>query len=431
MRRTLAEGDISKYGNEEIKRKQKNVENRSLFVLKKMGRGMCRIFLGICVFLGAIHACEYRTLAAPISDTGEILQGNSSCILTDEEAVTITISAVGDCTLGNDIKQEGYGTCFHKVYNIMGPDYFLENVRPIFQKDDLTIANLEGVLTNLGAPSQTKTWRFQSPPEYMQILTGSSVEAVSFANNHCRDYGEISFTDTKANLDLYGIDYASEDHPLVMDIKGVKVGLVALQCAIRSPRADLAEYPDTDALARLLKAEMASVKEAGAQVIIVNMHWGVERQLTASPQQIALGHFAVDQGADLVNVHVEADSEENILAALQAIRAKGKKCGITLKPATPAEAAIPYLKLVDLVLVMTVEPGFGGQSFMVDMLQKIRLLRGLMDEVNPGCELEVDGGITAKTAVSAKAAGANVLVAGSAVFGEADRASAIAAIRNS
>ena len=138
-----------------------------------------------------------------------------------------------------------------------------------------------------------------------------------------------------------------------------------------------------------------------------------------------------DQGADLVNVHVEADSEENILAALQAIRAKGKKCGITLKPATPAEAAIPYLKLVDLVLVMTVEPGFGGQSFMVDMLQKIRLLRGLMDEVNPGCELEVDGGITAKTAVSAKAAGANVLVAGSAVFGEADRASAIAAIRNS
>lgn len=279
------------------------MKNRSSFVLKKMGRRMCRIFLGICVFLGAIHACEYRTLAAPISDTGEILQGNSSCILTDEEAVTITISAVGDCTLGNDIKQEGYGTCFHKVYNIMGPDYFLENVRPIFQKDDLTIANLEGVLTNLGAPSQTKTWRFQSPPEYMQILTGSSVEAVSFANNHCRDYGEISFTDTKANLDLYGIDYASEDHPLVMEIKGVKVGLVALQCAIRSPRADLAEYPDTDALARLLKAEMDSVKEAGAQVIIVNMHWGVERQLTASPQQIALGHFAVDQGADLVIGH--------------------------------------------------------------------------------------------------------------------------------
>ncbi len=138
-----------------------------------------------------------------------------------------------------------------------------------------------------------------------------------------------------------------------------------------------------------------------------------------------------DSGADLVNVHVEADSEENILAALEAIRAKGKKCGITLKPATPAEAALPYLKLVDLVLVMTVEPGFGGQSFMFDMLEKIRILRAMLDEVNPDCELEVDGGITSETAAAAKEAGANVLVAGSAVFGKADRAAAIAAIRNS
>ncbi len=138
-----------------------------------------------------------------------------------------------------------------------------------------------------------------------------------------------------------------------------------------------------------------------------------------------------DQGADLVNVHVEADSEENILAALKAIRAKGRKCGITLKPATPAEAARPFLKLADLVLVMTVEPGFGGQSFMFDMLEKIRLLRVMLDEEHPDCELEVDGGITVETAVPAKAAGANVLVAGSAVFGKADRAAAISAIRNS
>lgn len=138
-----------------------------------------------------------------------------------------------------------------------------------------------------------------------------------------------------------------------------------------------------------------------------------------------------DQGADLVNVHVEADSEEIILAALDKIRAKGKKCGITLKPGTPAEAAAPYLKLVDLILVMTVEPGFGGQSFMYDMLDKVRALRCMLDGVNPGCELEVDGGIGVETAAAAKAAGANVLVAGSAVFGKADRAAAIAAIRNS
>ena len=138
-----------------------------------------------------------------------------------------------------------------------------------------------------------------------------------------------------------------------------------------------------------------------------------------------------DAGADLVNIHVEADTPENNLAALEKIRAKGKKCGVTLKPGTPAEAASPYLQLVDLVLVMTVEPGFGGQSFMFDMMDKVRTLRAMLDAVNPGCDLEVDGGITEKTAAFAKAAGANVLVAGSAVFGKADRAAAIDAIRNS
>ena len=135
-------------------------------------------------------------------------------------------------------------------------------------------------------------------------------------------------------------------------------------------------------------------------------------------------------GADLVNVHVEADSGENIRAALDAIRACGKKCGVTLKPGTPAEAVEPFIEHADLILVMTVEPGFGGQSFMYDMLPKIAAVRAYIDRLNPSCELEVDGGIDAKTAALAKGAGANVLVAGSAVFKAADRAAAIRAIRN-
>ena len=134
-------------------------------------------------------------------------------------------------------------------------------------------------------------------------------------------------------------------------------------------------------------------------------------------------------GADLVNFHVESDNEENIMAALRRTRELGKKTGIALKPGTPAEAAEPYLALVDLVLVMTVEPGFGGQSFMHDQLPKIRRIRERLDQVNPSCELEVDGGVDAKTAAFCKEAGANVLVAGSAVFGKTDRAEAIAAIR--
>ena len=135
-------------------------------------------------------------------------------------------------------------------------------------------------------------------------------------------------------------------------------------------------------------------------------------------------------GADLVNVHVEADGEENIHAAIDTIRALGKKAGITLKPGTPAEAVLPFIEKADLILVMTVEPGFGGQSFMHDMLPKIAAIRETINKLNPLCELEVDGGIDAQTSALVKEAGANVLVAGSAVFKAADRAAAIRDIRN-
>ena len=134
-------------------------------------------------------------------------------------------------------------------------------------------------------------------------------------------------------------------------------------------------------------------------------------------------------GADLVNFHVEADTVENIVKAIDIAKSLGKKTGVTLKPRTPAEAVKPYIGMVDLVLIMTVEPGFGGQSFMHDQLPKIAAVRKMLDEAKLSCELEVDGGIDMNTAALAKAAGVNVLVAGSAVFGKSDRAAAIKAIR--
>lgn len=135
-------------------------------------------------------------------------------------------------------------------------------------------------------------------------------------------------------------------------------------------------------------------------------------------------------GADLVNFHVEADSEGNIHAAIAKAHELGKKAGVTVKPKTPAEAVLPFINEVELVLVMTVEPGFGGQSFMYDQLEKIKKIRAIIDENNPACELEADGGIDAVTAPLARDAGCNVLVAGSAVFGKPDRAAAIKAIKN-
>ena len=136
-----------------------------------------------------------------------------------------------------------------------------------------------------------------------------------------------------------------------------------------------------------------------------------------------------EAGADIVTVHVEADTPENTLEAIRRIRACGKKPAVCVKPKTPAEAVLPYLELVDLILVMTVEPGFGGQSFMADMMPKVSQIRKYIDARNPACELEVDGGVNAQTARLCTAAGANVLVAGSAFFKAEDKAAFVKAIK--
>ncbi|MDE7010696.1 MAG: ribulose-phosphate 3-epimerase [Oscillospiraceae bacterium] len=125
-------------------------------------------------------------------------------------------------------------------------------------------------------------------------------------------------------------------------------------------------------------------------------------------------------GADIVTVHVEADTQENTQRALALIHGQGKRAGVVLKPGTPAEAALPFLDSCDIILVMTVEPGFGGQKFMADMMPKLERLRSWIDERNPSCELEVDGGVDPVTCKTVIASGANVLVAGSAVYGAED-----------
>ena len=126
-------------------------------------------------------------------------------------------------------------------------------------------------------------------------------------------------------------------------------------------------------------------------------------------------------GADYLTIHVEADTPENIRKTLELIRSLGVKPGIVVKPKTPAEAIEEYLPMVDMVLVMTVEPGFGGQKFMADMMPKVKKLREMLDKVNPACHLEVDGGVDLNTVKECKANGANVFVAGSAYFGAADK----------
>ena len=134
-------------------------------------------------------------------------------------------------------------------------------------------------------------------------------------------------------------------------------------------------------------------------------------------------------GADLISVHLEADGPRGIEDALNEMERCGVKKAVALRPITSPKAILPYIERLDMVLVMTVEPGFGGQSFMMDQLDVIRQCREIIDWYNPSCLLEVDGGINFKTAPLVKAAGANVLVAGSGIYGQEDRAAAIQALR--
>ena len=200
-----------------------------------------------------------------------------------------------------------------------------------------------------------------------------------------------------------------------------------------------------------LSAEVEDIRRGGAEYVHVDVMDGifvpnisiglpVVESLRKATDMFLDVHLMIDRphryverfcaaGADLVTVHAEADQPQDLFACIETIKAQGKKVGMSVKPKTPAEVLLPYLPQLDLVLVMTVEPGFGGQRFMHDMLPKIERLRRFINEQNPGCELEVDGGVDPVTAPLCKQAGANVLVAGSAVFKHADRAEAIRAIR--
>ena len=155
----------------------------------------------------------------------------------------------------------------------------------------------------------------------------------------------------------------------------------------------------------------------------LDVHLMIERPIRYVEQFIRAG-------ADWLTIHIEADQPQNTLEALDKIRALGCKAAVALKPRTPAEAALPYLTKCDMVLVMTVEPGFGGQSFMADMMEKVRFLRTTLDRVNPECRIEVDGGVDAVTQAVCKQNGADVLVTGSAYFKAADRAAFVKTVQS-
>ena len=282
--------------------RRKDIYKKSKYYQEKRQKLLIATGIGIFVLvfiliLAGIRGCSNymssRQAAAKKTVSMNASKDNSQKASSDSQntdSVSLTLSVVGDCTLGTD-ETFDYDTSLNAYYENYGADYFLQNVKDIFSTDDLTIANFEGTLTD-SDEREDKTFAFKAPASYASILTGGSVEAVNTANNHSHDYGDQSFNDTLAALDDAGIVHFGYDETAVMDVKGIKVGLVGIY--------ELYDHLERE---QQLKDNIAKVKADGAQLIVVIFHWGNETETVPDSNQTTLGRIAIDEGADLVCGH--------------------------------------------------------------------------------------------------------------------------------
>lgn len=242
-----------------------------------MRRKIPVLFALVLVFIGVLGT---KYTKAPVVDTTE------NTVATQPPVRTLKITATGDCTFATDINASrdlGF-VAYHERY---GNDWFFKNVKSIFEADDLTIVNFEGTLSDRGERA-IKQFAFRGNPEYAKILSGSSVEAANLANNHSMDYGEISLTDTKMYLEEEGIlNCRGEEDVTITEINGIKVGLVGINYL-------------NDIMRTELESAIQKAKDGGAELIILSIHWGVEKATAPNAEQIEVAHRAIDLGVDLV-----------------------------------------------------------------------------------------------------------------------------------
>ena len=200
------------------------------------------------------------------------------------DVIPITITAVGDCTLGGDVPSGNYRN-FEEYAIQYGPDYFFENVRSLFKQDDLTIVNLEGPLTTSEDIRSGRTFNFRGHPEYVQILSGSSVEIANVANNHALDFGQTGLDETAQVLTNAGIGVSGFKRVYTTEIKGVKV------CSVGFTEWAYSEDQIVQAI--------ESVRD-DCDLLIVSVHWGEEKEYEPLRSQRELGRAMVDAGADVV-----------------------------------------------------------------------------------------------------------------------------------
>lgn len=246
------------------------------------------ILAGIVVMCGACGNANMKHGSGSASEEASVSAEAES---TGPQVTQILISGAGDVTLGSDVSQPtdlNFDTMYEEVSD---PAYFLKGVSSVFDADDMTLVNLEGTLSEQGE-RQDKTYAFRGDPAYVDILKEGSVEAVAFANNHCQDYGEISYTDTMKYLDEAGIVYSSFDIVGIYETKGKKIGMVSV--------SELRGY---DQASELITQGIEKLRENDADAVIVSIHGGIEHEYSVDDEMKRIAHFAVDEGADLVLCH--------------------------------------------------------------------------------------------------------------------------------
>lgn len=197
---------------------------------------------------------------------------------------TVKITAVGDCTFGGNIPTGGEAR-FASYYDQYGADYFFQNVRDLFEDDDLTIVNLEGPLTNSRDMRENRKFNFRGETEYVNILTGSSVEIANVANNHALDFGQKGLYETAEVLENAGVGCSGFGREYYTEVNGVRVGSLG--------------FTEWDYTQKQIESAVREARQ-NCDLLIVSIHWGTERQYTATQTQKTLGRAIIDAGADVV-----------------------------------------------------------------------------------------------------------------------------------
>lgn len=216
-----------------------------------------------------------------------------------EDSDSLTLSFIGDCSIGDSIQYRDYAKSYHTVIREKGADWPFSLVQDVLHEDDLTIANLEAVLTTYTATRQNKAHNLIGSPAHTAVILESGIDVVNTANNHAWDFKAVGYHDALGHLDEAGIPHFGTLYPgtadgsditPIVEVKGVKVGFIGFS------------YPQEYDKKRI-EIRINSLREQGAQLVVVSLHWGTEEKTQPTAGQTAYARFCIDAGADVVYGH--------------------------------------------------------------------------------------------------------------------------------